>query len=477
MSLARLKKGKNIYIYFISFLASAFGIVLNFVLARFLEAEQFGKLQYFVALSTTISQFLIVGLNTFLIREAKNKSQNGEVFNECLSIFFTIALFFLPIVYYFLNNYVLASYSNNFLSLIIVIIAFLMGGVTLTTAYFQGKGKYHFSIFAESLIPKSLLLLISVVFAILGMKQELFNNYLIFYSIIYSLIAIPFILFLFKKINFSFSKNEILSILFFFGVTVTYSLGNNLTKVLQGGLYKNDVALGIISVSISIVGLVRVFTGVLDNLMKPIFSSKKREEDIDGLIDCYRFDLRVNSYVSIPLFIFFIVHPNKFLILFGETYTVYPFILVFIALANAVSDLTGPNGTLLSMTGKEKWELANGFLYFGLYISGVFLFSFDKVYGLTIALLIAQIGVNIAKYIETRILYKQHPINIKTLLTIVLVIVTNFTIIFCLRFLNLELIYWMIIGITIGMSCIFLNCFVLSLYRKTDFKRLLSLRL
>ena len=56
-------KTYNIITYVLSFSASAVGILLNFVLARVLRAEAYGHLQYLVALSTTFSQFMIIGLN------------------------------------------------------------------------------------------------------------------------------------------------------------------------------------------------------------------------------------------------------------------------------------------------------------------------------------------------------------------------------------------------------------------------------
>ena len=128
------------------------------------------------------------------------------------------------------------------------------------------------------------------------------------------------------------------------------------------------------------------------------------------------------------------------------------------------------------MKGKEKWELYNGFLYFAVYIAAVFIFSYDKVYGLSFALLFAQIVVNIAKYIETWIIFKRNPLDIKTIFTLLIILVVDFGIVFILRFLQLSLYLWMAIGIVVGVGIVILNCFILSLYRKTDFKRLLDLR-
>ena len=473
----RRLKSKNLIIYLLSFLASAVGIGLNFFLARVLEAEAFGKIQYLVALATTCAQLLIFGLNTFLIREAKNEKQNNEAINKCFSLFLGIVLFFLPIIFFVIAKYIPTTQGNLVLTTFVVVTALLMGINSLASAYYQGSGKYHISIIFDNLLPKLCLLITAIVFMVIGKMSFFSEKYLLFYIIFYSLIAIPFLVILFRRINFKFSGYEIKTICYFFGVTVTYSLGNNLTKVLQGGLYQNNVALGIISVSISIISLVTVVTSVLDNLIKPIFAKKKREGDIDGLLDTYRFDTRMNSYISIPLYLFFMVNPAHFLALFGESYLAYPWILTIIAGANAVNAITGPNGTLLAMTGKEKWELFNGLLFFATYIACIFVFSFDKIYGLCFALLVSQAVVNIAKYVEVWLIYKKAPLNSKTLLSLLIILAVNFIIIFGLRYLYLGTWAWIGIGLAIGIGILALNLFVLTLYRKEDFKKLLELRL
>ena len=118
----------------------------------------------------------------------------------------------------------------------------------------------------------------------------------------------------------------------------------------------------------------------------------------------------------------------------------------------------------------------NGFVYFGVYIAGVFAFSFDKVYGLCYALLVAQIVVNVLKYIEVYLIYKKAPLNLKTILTLLIVVVVNFGAIFALRYINVAIWLWMIIGVSMGIALVLLNIFVISLYRKDEFKTFLSLR-
>ena len=107
---------------------------------------------------------------------------------------------------------------------------------------------------------------------------------------------------------------------------------------------------------------------------------------------------------------------------------------------------------------------------------GVFIFSFDRIYGLTISLLIAQIGVNLAKYIETCFLYKKNPLNFKTILSMLIIIMVNGGIVLVFLFVKVNIVLWMIFGVMAGVACVLINFFVASLYRKTDFKTLLSLR-
>ena len=467
---------KNIWIYLLSFSASGFGIALNFFLARVLEADLFGKLQYLIALCTTCSQLLIFGINSFLIREAKNEKRSKSLVSDCYSLFFAIVLFTTPIMFYFLYNYVAYTSFNLVLTILAIIVSFLMGISSLISAYYQGSDKYHISVILENLIPKFLLFVLSVLFFVVGKIFDFQKNYLLIYLIIYLVLSLPLFIKTFRGFSFKLKAKDYKSICFFFGVTATYSLGNNLTKVLQGGLYKNTVALGVISISLSIVSLVTIFTNVLSNIIKPIYAKKSRDKDIEGLLNDYRFNTRVNSYICIPLYLFFILHCKNFLYIFGESYVVFPSILIIIAITNMINDLTGPNGTMLSMIGKEKWELFNGLLYFAVYFACVFIFSTDEITGLCYALLIGQIAVNVAKFAEISVIFKKFPLNLKTIFTELIVIGIDFGVIFVLHFIT-SFTLWLAVGIVTGIALVFVNCFVLSLYRKSDFKTLLSLKL
>ena len=66
--------------------------------------------------------------------------------------------------------------------------------------------------------------------------------------------------------------------------------------------------------------LVNVFTNVITNITKPIFALYSKSGDTNSLLSTYRFATRINSYVAIPLFLFFITQGNKFLYFFGDSF-------------------------------------------------------------------------------------------------------------------------------------------------------------
>lgn len=464
----------NIKIYFLSILSSFIGIGLNFFLARVLQAEAYGEIQYLVSLATTISNFLLFGLSSFLIREAKNKEKNDGIINKCFSLYLTIAIFSIPIVYFILSKMSLKYNLDILMIIMIIIVSIFMGVNTIITSYYQGAGKYHISIIFESLLPKATLLLLAIFFTIIGKLTKFQESYLIFYAVIYGITALIFTFKLFKKIDFTFSKSEIQSIFYFFGVTITYTLSQNLTKVLQGGLYDNKVALAIISVSLSIISIVSIFTNVINNITKPIYAKYNRENNIDSIMETYQFNTRVNCYIAIPFYIFFITQSKNFLYIFGESYTIYPNILLILSIYSMISCLTGPNGSMLAMTGKEKWELLNGIVHLLVFLLFAYIFRQNTIYGLCLALLIGDLVVNVMKYIEVWLLFKRAPLNIKTILSISIIFIIDFACIFFLKYIS-NFVLWLVIGILVGACTIIIN-FIITLFRKKDFKMLLELK-
>lgn len=465
-------KFKNILPYLLSSIGFLLGIVLNFILARVLGAEQYGEIQYSLSIAMTFSSIIIFGLTWYVIREAKSDKHQGQLMNKAFSLMFTIAIFVLPILYHIITNYL--GYGVTSLTVSILITAVVMSINSLGSAYFQGMGKYSITLIIDNIVPKLFILIVTIIFMAIS-QMELFQKlYINFYLLIYGIVAIIILKLTYKKINLKFNKNELISISFFFGVTITYSLTTNLMKVFQGSLYDDKVALAIISISLILVGFINIFTNVIMNIAKPLFARLRRENNESELINAYRFITRVTCYISVPFYIFLLTQGQNFLYIFGKSYLQYPTIIILLSAKAFVADISGPNGTMLSMIGKEKWELFNGIVNLISFVLFAYIFSNDIIYGLCYALLFSTLLVNILKYIETWILFKQNPLDIKTITTLIIVFCVDFCSIFFLRNID-NWIIWLIVGIVVGIITIGTN-FLITLYRD-DFRNLIHLKL
>lgn len=469
-----VKNRTNLLTFILSLSASAVGILLNFSLARILESETYGNIQYLVSLSSTISSFLVFGFSGYIIKEAANKEHKINVVNKCFTLFFFICFITTPVMFYLLNHLFIDDSSKFFSSFIVLLVSVVMGIITIGSSYFQGIGQYRKSIVIESLLPKVFMLLLTFLFFFFGKITLFEKHYLLFYLLFYGISSVVILKIQFKKIDFTAEKGDIITWLSFFGATVTFTITTNLTKVFQKSLFNNSVALAITAVSLSIISLLSIFNTVIQNTVKPIFAKQMREGKQKELVDTFRLVTRSTSYICIPFYIFLLTQGSKFLSFFGDSYLVYPLIIVILAIRGLFSDLTGPTGTMLVMIGKEKFELFNGIINLSTFLISVVLLRKDPIYGMCWSLLISTVSVNLARFIEVWIVFKKPPLNFKTILSMMISAIINFTLIFFLKLIQ-PFWLWFSISLLVGFICIVIN-FAISLYNK-DAKQILKIRL
>ena len=140
---------KNVLPYLLSSFGFLLGIVLNFILARVLGAEQYGEIQYSLSIAMTFSSIIIFGLTWYVIREAKNDKHQGQLMNKAFSLMFTITIFVLPILYHIITNYL--GYGVTSLTVSILITAVVMSINSLGSSYSQGMGKYSITLIIDKL--------------------------------------------------------------------------------------------------------------------------------------------------------------------------------------------------------------------------------------------------------------------------------------------------------------------------------------
>lgn len=464
-------------VYIFSITGAVLGFSLNIILARTLTLAELDKVKYLVALITTLSNIFVVGLPSFITREANRISDVKKMMSKCYTFFFLVSLFVIPIVFFILSNYTVYTSGNITLSILVIIISILMGILTLIASLLLGERKYKSYYFVETVFPKLLLVILCSLFIVIGLTNKISQSYLLFYLFIYLVLDIFFILKQFRSFSLSFTRNEIVTISVFFGTTIAQVLVSSLSPILQSNMFPDVVGVtSIIATSTLLMSVVNVFTNVLSSILKPHFAKAYIDQDDSKILDYYRFGTRTNLYFSIPVYLFFIVFPAYFLSVFSENLAIYPYVLSIVALTQMLSSLCGTTGALLSMVGEEKKQFMNVVIQFFVFIICIFIFRHQDIYGIVISTLISEITITVIKFLEVGLKYKTIPLDIKTVISVLLMIAADFLVVFGFSFLHIDnILVWFCIAIPLGIVILVLNV-VLTPYGKNDFMRLVRFK-
>lgn len=468
-------RSNRIFTYFLSIGGALLGFLLNILLARVLNLQQLDKVKYLVSLIGMIANFLVIGLPTFMTREANAIEKDHLLASKCYSLYFSFALLAAPIVYFLLKNYVVFTSGDLFLSILIVLVSVFYGFILIYVGFSLGRRKYNLTYIIETIIPKGILLLLVIVFGCLHEANLLSDYYVLFYLIIYFVLSVSVVFKDFKKITFSFSKSEITSICFFYSISIAQNLTLHLSTIIQGNLFPEIVGvISTLSTSALLMSVVSVFTNVLSLITRPIFAEKHKKRDLNGIIEVYRYSTRTNLYLAIPIYLFFIFFPNEFLSIFNAELVQYSGVFIVSVISSLVSNFCGTTGAMLSMTGHEKKQVLNTLIQFLVFIVCAFVFSGNSIYGMALSTMIAEVVITIIKFIEVGFIFKKAPFDSKTLFSIILPVIIDIVIIGCFKFINISnILVWFFVAIFVGLLVVVINLFV-SPNGRNDIKRIIN---
>lgn len=447
---------------FLSALSAIISLLTTLFIAKPLGTEKYGELQFYVGTIQTVSIVASIGLPNYLIKNSQNFVDKKASFTNffVLSCCWSIIVYpvFFVIAFFGLNTF----NKNSLLILISIACSFFYCLTLLIGAYFLGTFRQNLSILIENLIPRSLLFILCLFFLFaLKKTTNFYYFYLFIYLFSYSVCSISFLFAFFKKTKFRLTKKELLSLLSFFSLSATYGLNTSLAKIIGSEFYKDLSDVGAYSLSVQIVSLADIFCGVINSMSKPYFSkySKNKSE----LLNFFRQITRINCYFVVPLCAGFIIQSKSILSFFGNDYAEHFIILILLTIGTLFSNVTGPNGSLLAMSGHEKIEILNGVINIISFLICSFSFSFLEHSGLALATLVAVLLTNLIKIIEIIKIYKMNPYNFSFVLHVFLIFGISFLLFFLIDFINN---FYIKFGVDLILGIIFiLFCFVFSPYK------------
>lgn len=396
---------------------AAIEFAIQMIAARILGAAEYGKANLVLGYTTIIAVVLGLGLPPVVTREV---SKNPKFSRGIFSYFALISVFV----------------DGVFLVLVILV----------TKWYFERLGLPLYDVWF--VIAFLFVFHLSSVFYsyLIGIRRQSFASFLKFFTVSsIKTVVFLFLIFLYPKIGhesfliasasaflifclFSithlgkpFKISEIFKDVFqFYAISIIYSTFDNLAKVLQGS-FSDSEHVGYLSVGQTL-GKAGMMVGmVLATMAMPEFSYYWHKGEKMRVEEIFKQATRWSVYITLPMIFIIMFNIEDILKILGKDYRSGEGIILTILLAQFFNNFVGPNGTLLNMSGNQKYEIFNGILSLSTFMVMVFLIGRKFPWGVALSLSIGIVAINILKMIEVGTIYKIWPYTKKTLVFLVVI--------------------------------------------------------
>ena len=439
-----------------------------------MEPELYGHYTLFVTYINLFSIVAVLGMDKNLIKEVAKVPNDKPRCSSLLS--FSIAVSFLlfvllSLVILFFNK--AFSIPSNMIHLFLTMLLIKVI-ISILDGFLQGAGLVVKATFFNILLNNFLKILLFV--TLINLEMNLL--YTALYSFILSeIITLVFRLGIIKKVLKSQSDKGELSKSYkkqFIKYSITMSLIagmglllQNVDKIMIANLLDFS-SVGVYKVSQNYVALITIFI-VPFVAFWPVISELYSESKITEIEREMKRIVKIVTYLAVPMFFIFLFLDEKLLLIFGKSYVSDDSqkVLILLALAFLIDAISGPIGSILTMTKYAKYVLLNNIISLALNIvlNYIFIMKFGIV-GVAIGTGISIIVNNLLSIIEVKILLGIFSYDYKNIIQIIVFSFINFMIgIHLKKWLYFDNIYFYIITFTVVLYIInFLA--ILSIHRQ-----------
>ncbi len=419
--------------FFWTALGAAVEFTIQMVAARILGAAEYGKANMVLGYATVLTVILGLGLPPIVTRET---SRNPELSRRIFSYFSILSLFIDGVSVIFVLLFTKWYFKRLNLPLhdasFVVIFLFTFHLSSILYSYLVGVRRQSLASFLKYFLASSTKTLVFLVMIFTYPKSG--HESLLIASISAFLLISLFSIKHFEK---PYKVSGVFEdILQFYAISVIYSAFDNLAKIFQGS-FSSAEYVGYLSVGQTL-GKAGVMVGlVLTTMAMPEFSYYWYSGDKKSVERIFKQATRWSVYTTLPLIFFLVFNIEDILRILGKDYRSGTGIILLILLAQFFNNFVGPNGTLLNMSGNQKFEVFNGSLTITVFVVMSFLIGRRFPWGVTLALSTGIIFVNILKMIEVGFIYKIWPYTKKTLLFLLIISILQAAILRLARMLEI----------------------------------------
>lgn len=203
--------------------------------------------------------------------------------------------------------------------------------------------------------------------------------------------------------------------------------------IMMIGHFTNAETVGLYYPAIRTTGLLRLILISLMSIAMPMISQLYPQRKMKEMGDVYKLTVRWIMTLAIPLTIFFILFPEKIMLLFGSQYIQAAPVLAISTIGIFVLLVTGIGSSILTVIGYPKYNLVNSIIAFlvNFSLNSLWIPRYGIV-GAAWATLITYVVFGLLRSFEVWYFTKLHPFHLKLLKSVFSGIVT-YILIFSLK--------------------------------------------
>lgn len=393
--------------FFFKILGLGLGFLFQIILTNKTTPKIYGQYTMFLTYINLIGVYCLLGMDRSLIKEIPLlKRAKGEKY---LRYFFKISIFIFSLI--FMGSFIFHKKEEFLYFLLLGIFIKILTG--LLDGYLQGKGK-----------------ILKVTFL-----QVIFNNFMkigIFYvlgeytftgiMIAYFTAEIFGLLLRIKSLRVKLNNHLILTKrekrkILRYGIVIALISGIGILNQNVDKLFLNNylgvASVGVYKVNQNYVGLIGIFISPFIAFW-PMISKLYHQNKMSEIENIFSNIVKIMVVFCIPTFIFIQSNAGDLLSLFGKEYSQYGTVLIILSLGAIFDSLSGPIGSVLTMTKYQNMTLINTLICMCINILLNFiLIAKYGILGVAISTTVSIIINNTISIIANKILLNNSPYKLK----------------------------------------------------------------
>ena len=470
--------------FILKFFGLGIAFIFQIVLGRILNPELYGEYTMYLTYSTVFSIITILGMDRNLIKEVARFEGNATKeksllrFSTQTSLLITIAVAGILLL---LRGFI--GFSNYGLLLLISMIV-IRSMIAILDGYLQGKGNVVQVTLLNSVINNILKMIFFVALILLNVDS--------LSAAIFSFVLSEIITIFLRTAQVSnilqIKTNSMLNLSLeekrtFIKYSLTVALISGIGLMLQNidkimiSTFLDLNRVGIYKVAQNYVNLISVFVTPFIAFW-PVISKLYNENSIAQIEIEMKRIVRIVTYLVVPMFFIFLFLGKDLLAIFGEAYVTNEakLALIILALSFLIDAISGPIGSILTMTKYAKLALYNNLasLLINITLNFILISRFGIV-GVAIATGISIIANNLISIIQVKLLLGIFSYDYRNVIQILSMGVFNYLLgVILIDTITFENIYARII--TFGIVMYTLNLLALLITQRKNIHKLLGRR-